>query len=176
MYLRPNIRLNYQEEPYFTWFDTVNTTNWFQYIKYSVQNDSTILIKYLDDTNEWIPQFVVKSCDNKGRGLFAARSIAAHHSITVYIGDKYNNHQQYIGDAYTLTNFNETITIKADKKMIFGGAHLINEGEIPNIRNCEIGPNFIFESTVNIEKGDEILTFYGTGYKFRNGYNVVESL
>lgn len=171
MLLREKSRINYREEPHFSWFETVNITNWRRYIKHIVADYNEILIYYLDDSGIWIPQFIVKSSYRKGRGLFAARQINAHQSITVYIGDKSDT---CVGNAYTLTNFDETVTIQTNKRMILGGAHLINEGETPRVRNCEIGPNFIFESSKTIEEGDEILTFYGLGYKFRDGYNVSE--
>jgi hypothetical protein len=173
MILRPKSKMNYREEPYFSWFETVDVSNWNQYIRHWWSN-TDILICYLDDNRTWVPQFLVKSVANKGRGLFAARRIDAHQSITVYIGDKHDITENN-GDAYTLTNMDESLTIRANKNMILGGAHLINEGETSGTRNCEIGPRFIFESTTSIEKGDEILTYYGKGYKFRHRYNVSES-
>ena len=181
MILRPKSSINYKEEPYFSWFEKVNINNWRKYIRYEpiekryvddIDDDDDTVIYYLDDSGIWIPQFIVKLSLGKGRGLFAARRIDAHQSITVYIGESLDICR---GNAYTLTNIDETMTVRADKRLLLGGAHFINEGETPRTRNCEIGPNFIFESTKVIEYGEEILTFYGEGYQFRDGYNVFES-
>ena len=118
-------------------------------------------VRFKDDNNKWIEQFLVKDSIGRGRGLYANREFVADEIITIYAGIVRSS--TYLASKEYTAKIGEKLIDANSENFFF--AKFINSDK--DNFNCQLTPpnDNDFEpgrivATCDIKKGDEILMNY----------------